>query len=338
MKFGNRGHNQPCTLVGTNRCFITSQNHGFAVDPDSLPEGWKPLFVNANDRSNEGIHHVTDPYFSCQFHPEHCSGPRDLEMLFDVFHKLIASSKSAAGGVTVRDYLFRELNEDPALEAPLSKEVRPKKVLILGSGGLSIGQAGEFDYSGTQAIKALKEEGVRTVLINPNIATVQTSRGFADQIYFLPITPEYVEQVIDCERPDSVLLTFGGQTALNCGVELNKRKVFERYDVKVLGTPIASIENTEDRQVFADIVRDIGEQVAPSGCAETLSDAVKVAEELGYPVLVRAAYALGGLGSGFADDREELVALVETAFANSTQVGSSVCVRTRGFSYFCLVC
>ncbi|NXF40404.1 PYR1 protein, partial [Nyctibius bracteatus] len=197
---------------------------------------------------------------------------------------------------------------------------RPRKVLILGSGGLSIGQAGEFDYSGSQAIKALKEENIQTVLINPNIATVQTSKGLADKVYFLPITPEYVTQVIRNERPDGVLLTFGGQTALNCGVELTKAGVLERYRVRVLGTPVASVEMTEDRKVFVEKMEEIGEHVAPSEAAASLEQAQAAAERLGYPVLVRSAYALGGLGSGFANTREELVALVSQAFTHTSQV------------------
>ena len=321
MKFGNRGHNQPCTLVGTNRCFITSQNHGFAVNPETLPENWEPLFVNTNDDTNEGILHTFEPYFSCQFHPEHTAGPRDLENMFDVFYQLVeVYQQSISVKPSVKKLLFEAFNENINVKDIPCKRVTPKKVLILGSGGLSIGQAGEFDYSGTQAIKALKEEGIRTVLINPNIATVQTSRGLADKIYFLPITPEYVEQVIDCERPDSILLTFGGQTALNCGCILKNKGILQAYDVQVLGTPIASIEMTEDRKAFAEQMEQIGERVAPSGCAENLDEALKVAEKLGYPVLVRAAYALGGLGSGFADDEAQFRALIQSAFAHSSQV------------------
>ncbi|XP_062344305.1 CAD protein isoform X2 [Cinclus cinclus] len=320
MKYGNRGHNQPCLHEDTQRCFITAQNHGFAVDAGSLPPSWLPLFTNANDGSNEGLVHQHKPFFSVQFHPEHCAGPTDLEGLFDVFMEVARDLRDGHGSAhTVRERLQEWLSYTKAPAGDLDA-ARPRKVLILGSGGLSIGQAGEFDYSGSQAIKALKEENIQTVLINPNIATVQTSKGLADKVYFLPITPEYVTQVIRNERPDGVLLTFGGQTALNCGVELTKAGILERYHVRVLGTPVASIEMTEDRKVFVEKMEEIGEHVAPSEAASSLEQAQAAAERLGYPVLVRSAYALGGLGSGFANSREELVALVSQAFTHTSQV------------------
>ncbi|MDL2290361.1 carbamoyl-phosphate synthase (glutamine-hydrolyzing) large subunit [Paludibacteraceae bacterium OttesenSCG-928-F17] len=195
-----------------------------------------------------------------------------------------------------------------------------KKVLVLGSGALKIGEAGEFDYSGSQALKALKEEGIETVLINPNIATIQTSEGIADKIYFLPVTPEFVERVIEKERPDGVFLSFGGQTALNCGVALYKDKVFEKYNVRVLGTPIQSIIDTEDREIFNQKLSEIGVSYIKSEAVTNLQDALRAANELGYPVIVRAAYALGGLGSGFCDNDAELKELVEKAFNYSPQV------------------
>ncbi|XP_028927835.1 CAD protein isoform X1 [Ornithorhynchus anatinus] len=320
MRYGNRGHNQPCLLEGSGRCFLTSQNHGFAVAPDSLPAGWAPLFTNANDRSNEGIVHERLPFFSVQFHPEHRAGPSDMELLFDIFLETVKENNTGApGNKTVRERLTARLCPPDAL-SPGEAAPPPRKVLILGSGGLSIGQAGEFDYSGSQAIKALKEENIQTLLINPNIATVQTSQGLADKVYFLPITPHYVTQVIRNERPDGILLTFGGQTALNCGVELTKEGVLARYGVRVLGTPVETIELTEDRRAFAARMAEIGEHVAPSEAANSLEQAQAAAERLGYPVLVRAAFALGGLGSGFASTREELSALVAPAFAHTSQV------------------
>ncbi|OLP85244.1 Protein URA2 [Symbiodinium microadriaticum] len=240
--------NQPCVDLRTGRCYITSQNHGFAVDDSKLPDGWHTLFTNANDGSNEGIGHKEKPWFSVQFHPE---------------------------------------------------------VLVLGSGGLTIGQAGEFDYSGSQAIKALREQHVQSVLhprhdsINPNIATVQTSRGLADQIYFVPVTPEFVTKVIDKVRPDGLFAAFGwapikfrsGQTALNCAVALHRDGTLKKYGVKVLGTQIDSIVATEDREIFKEGVESLGEKCAQSACANTFEE-----------VLVRAAFALGGLGSGFASN------------------------------------
>ena len=195
-----------------------------------------------------------------------------------------------------------------------------KKVLLLGSGALKIGEAGEFDYSGSQALKALREEGVSTVLINPNIATVQTSEGVADQIYFLPVQPYFVERVIEKERPDGILLSFGGQTALNCGVELERTGVLKKYNVRVLGTPVAAIMNTEDRELFVERLDEIDVKTIKSEACEDIVQARKAAKTLGYPVIVRAAYALGGLGSGFADNEDDLNTLCEKAFSFSPQV------------------
>ena len=201
-----------------------------------------------------------------------------------------------------------------------SQQSNIKKVLLLGSGALKIGEAGEFDYSGSQALKAMKEEGISTVLINPNIATVQTSEGFADKIYFLPVTPYFVERVIEKERPDGILLSFGGQTALNCGVELYDSGVLEKYGVEVLGTPVQAIKDTEDRELFVKKLDEIDVKTIKSQAVETTAAALAAAEKLGYPVIVRAAYALGGLGSGFCDNPEQLVALTEKAFSFSPQV------------------
>ena len=201
-----------------------------------------------------------------------------------------------------------------------SDKMDVKKVLLLGSGALKIGEAGEFDYSGSQALKALKEEGIETVLINPNIATVQTSEGFADKIYFLPVTAYFVEKVIAKERPQGILLAFGGQTALNCGVELYQSGVLAKYDVKVLGTPVQAIMDTEDRELFVKKLDEIDIKTIKSEAVSTIEDAIQAADELGYPVIVRAAYALGGLGSGFCDNREQLVALTEKALSFSPQV------------------
>ena len=200
------------------------------------------------------------------------------------------------------------------------KDENIKKVLLLGSGALKIGEAGEFDYSGSQALKALREEGIETVLINPNIATVQTSEGVADQIYFLPVQPYFVEEVIKKERPDGILLSFGGQTALNCGVELYRNGILDKYNVKVLGTPVQAIIDTEDRELFVEKLDEIGVKTIKSEACENMEQARKAAAELGYPVIIRAAYALGGLGSGFADNEEELVKIAEKAFSCSPQV------------------
>ena len=200
------------------------------------------------------------------------------------------------------------------------KKENIKKVLLLGSGALKIGEAGEFDYSGSQALKALKEESIETILINPNIATVQTSEGIADKIYFLPVTPYFVEKVMAKERPQGILLAFGGQTALNCGVELHKQGILEKYDVEVLGTPVQAIMDTEDRELFVNKLDEIDVKTIKSEAVSSVADAVAAADALGYPVIVRAAYALGGLGSGFCDNEEELRTLVEKALSFSPQV------------------
>jgi len=315
LKFGNRGHNIPCTSMVTGKCHITSQNHGFAVDAATLPEGWKELFINANDGTNEGIMHVDRPHFSVQFHPESTPGPRDTEFLFDVFiqtvAKCAADSSLLQKGVEFPGGTVEENNRR-------NPRVSVKKVLILGSGGLSIGQAGEFDYSGSQAIKALKEEGIYTVLINPNIATIQTSKGLADKVYFLPVNADFVRKVIVYERPDAIYCTFGGQTALQVGIQLKDE--FEKLGVKVLGTPIETIITTEDRELFAKAMEAIGEKCAKSAAANNVEEALRVVKEIGFPVIVRAAYALGGLGSGFANNEAELLDLCNKAFAASPQV------------------
>ena len=309
LKYGHRSHNQPVRRVGTTQCFITSQNHGYAVDDSTLPSDWEPLFVNMNDGSNEGIRHKTNPWMSAQFHPEACSGPVDTEFLFDEFVTMLeVSGKRSA------------LPQNNSLTSHPSPLTSIKKVLLLGSGALKIGQAGEFDYSGAQALKALKEEGIHSVLINPNIATVQTSKDVADTVYFQPVTPEFVERVIEKERPDGILLSFGGQTALNCGVELYEKGVLEKYGVKVLGTPVQAIIDTEDRDLFVKRLDEIGVKTIKSEACNTVEEVQKAAHELGFPVILRAAYALGGLGSGFCDNEEELLAQAEEAFSFSPQV------------------
>ncbi|MFA5470327.1 MAG: ATP-grasp domain-containing protein, partial [Bacteroidales bacterium] len=194
------------------------------------------------------------------------------------------------------------------------------KVLVLGSGALKIGEAGEFDYSGSQALKALREEGIETVLINPNIATVQTSEGVADTVYFLPVTPYFVEKVIQKEKPQGILLAFGGQTALNCGVALYRSGVLEKYGVEVLGTPVQAIIETEDRELFVRKLDEIKVKTIKSQAVSSIADARLAASSLGYPVILRAAYALGGLGSGFCENQEELDQLAEKAFAFSDQI------------------
>ncbi|KAF2857345.1 carbamoyl-phosphate synth [Piedraia hortae CBS 480.64] len=320
MKFGNRGQNIPCTSRLSGRCYITSQNHGYAVDASTLPEDWHELFVNANDNSNEGIYHSKRPYFSVQFHPESAPGPRDTEYLFDVFIQsmldCIQDPSRLQQPVTFTDGDVAAAAA--AAAAAKHPRLNPKKVLILGSGGLSIGQAGEFDYSGSQAIKALKEEGIYTILINPNIATNQTSKGLADKVYYRAVTANDVRQVIKLERPDAIYVTFGGQTALQVGIELKDE--FESLGVKVLGTPIDTIITTEDRKRFAHSMEAIGAPCALSKSAHSVDEALAAVEGIGYPVIVRAGYALGGQGSGFAENEKQLRNLCQKAFAASPQV------------------
>ena len=311
LKYGNRGMNQPAIDLRTGRCYITPQNHGFAVDSSSLPEFWKPLFLNANDLTNEGIVHTNKPFFSVQFHPEASGGPTDTAFLFEKF----------VGHV-------KKLPQPLVLQDGLSYERKTyKKVLLVGSGGLSIGQAGEFDYSGSQCIKALKEEDIEVILINPNIATVQTSQEKeekqtrqADKVYFLPIKPEVVMDIIRKERPDGIIVSMGGQTALNVGVELWRRGDLQREGVEVLGTQIPVIEATEDREIFSEKLKEIDETIALSYSATNVEEAVEAANKIGYPVLIRAAYALGGLGSGFASNDEELKVMAAKAFSTSGQI------------------
>ncbi|GAA95519.1 uncharacterized protein L969DRAFT_92651 [Mixia osmundae IAM 14324] len=314
LKYGNRGQNIPCTDMLSGRCYITSQNHGYAVDASTLKSGWKELFVNANDGSNEGIFATDLPYFSVQFHPESTPGPRDTEFLFDVFIDNVKACADA--GKLVMPVIPGGIAAENAKANP---RVHVRKVLVLGSGGLSIGQAGEFDYSGSQCIKALREEGIYTVLINANIASTQSNiTGLADKVFFLPVTPDFVRKVIEHERPDGIYVTFGGQTALNVGIKLKDE--FAKLGVKVLGTPIDTIITTEDREMFANAMLQINEKCAESASAVNVEEAVAAARKIGYPVIVRAAFALGGLGSGFANNEGELLELLSKAFATSPQV------------------
>jgi len=311
LPFGNRGQNQPVINHSTGECYITSQNHGYHIDTTTLSDDYTELFTNLNDGSNEGFIHKSRPYFTAQFHPEHKNGPTDTTFMFDTF---LASCK------------------DP--KAPIQFPVRKvaqakpnvKKILLLGSGGTSIGQAGEFDYSGGQAIKALKEEGKEVVLMNPNIASVQTNmdnksvHNKPDHTYFLPVTPDFVEEVIKKEKPDGIVVSMGGQTALNCAVELYKAGIFDKYNVQVLGTQIQAVIDTEDRQLFSDKIAEINEKVAESYTAVSVEEAVEAAKKTGFPLMIRSAFALGGLGSGICVDEKHLRENAKVALATSPQI------------------
>jgi len=310
MPFGNRGQNQPVLNLRTGQCFITPQNHGYAIDINTLSDDWEPLFVNKNDGTNEGIMHKTKPYFTAQFHPEAKGGPTDTEHLFDDFIHMIKDGRHSVGAIF------------DARKVPDTR-IDAKRVLVLGSGGLSIGQAGEFDYSGNQAIKSLKEEGVETILMNPNIASVQTNlRGSnqADVVYFLPVTADFVEKVIERENPDGLILSMGGQTALNIGVELYEKGILEKHNVKVLGTSVESIIATEDRGIFSDKLNEINEKLAPSFAVTSVEDAVVAAYKVGFPCMIRSAFALGGLGSGICRDEEHLRDMASKALSGSPQI------------------
>jgi ornithine carbamoyltransferase len=330
MKYGHRGQNQPVVSVATGHTYVTAQNHGYQVEASTLPEAWKPLFLNGNDGSLEGIVHATQPWYGVQFHPEARGGPADSSVLFNHFFDAMADagrSTAAAGACLFPGAVAPEAErfswKDGVVCGPtdaLEPASLPKSVLILGSGGLSIGQAGEFDYSGSQACKTLSSLGIRVILINPNIATVQTAEETADATYLLPVTPEFVEQVIQQESPDAIMLQFGGQTALNCGLELYQSGVLDKYNVEILGTPPSAIVKAEDRFEFAEAMRSIGEPIIESRACNTQEESLQAAEELSYPVIVRAAYALGGLGSGFANNREEMITLTNKSFAHSSQV------------------
>ncbi|KPI82958.1 putative carbamoyl-phosphate synthase [Leptomonas seymouri] len=298
MKYGHRGQNQPCKCNLDGRVVITTQNHGFAVDFKSLPaDEWVEYFTNPNDNSNEGLWHKTKPFCSVQFHPEGRCGPQDTEFLFGEYVERVKEAKVKG----------------------LAK-FKPRKVLVLGAGGIVIAQAGEFDYSGSQCLKSLRDEGVETVLINPNIATVQTDDEMADHIYFVPLTVEAVERVIEKERPDGIMLGWGGQTALNCGLKLDELGILKKYHVQVLGTPVSVIAVTEDRELFRDALLQIGEQVAKSAAVTSVEEAIATSHTIGFPMMVRAAYCLGGQGSGIVENQEELRQKVEVALATSPQV------------------
>jgi len=292
MKFGNRSFNQPVIDKRNGKCYITSQNHGYAIDNDSLGENWSELFRNGNDHSNEGIIHKYKPFFSVQFHPEGNPGPTDTNFLFNTFICLIKNKRF------------------PVHTIKINKKRNIRKILLLGSGGIKIGQAGEFDYSGSQAIRSLKEENVEIILINPNVASVQTSFNMANKTYFLPINKVIVEKIIKKEKPDSILLQFGGQTALNCGIELEKGGILKKYNVEVLGTSINTIIMTEDRELFNKKLLEINEKVIPTKIVRNEKEGLEYIKEVGYPVLVRTNFSLGGLGSNFASNEKELLEIL----------------------------
>ena len=295
LPFGHHGANHPVKDLETGLVHITSQNHEFQVDAASIPAG--DLVVtqrNLNDGSVEGLGHRTLPAFSVQYHPEGCPGPQDNQHLYDRFLDMVRERRPvlrAVGG---------------AVQPP-----KPKKVLILGSGPIVIGQAAEFDYAGTQACKALREEGIVTILVNSNPATIMTDEEVADRVYLEPLTVEAVERVIARERPDALLPTLGGQTGLNLATDLANAGVLERYQVRLLGASLETIRNAEDRQAFKQMLQDIGEPVPTSSVCESLAEVEKFAAEAGLPLVIRPAYTLGGTGGGFVTTHAELTSIAK---------------------------
>jgi len=301
LPFGHHGANHPVKDLQTGRVHITSQNHEFQVDRASLPEGdFFVSHVNLNDASVEGLSHRTLPAFSVQYHPEGCPGPQDNQYLYDRFIEMVRSRR-------------------PPVEhlVPPATKGRPRKVLILGSGPIAIGQAAEFDYAGTQACKALREEGITTVLVNSNPATIMTDEGVADRVYLEPLTVDAVERVIAREKPDALLPTLGGQTGLNLATELANAGVLERHHVTLLGAGIDTIRKAEDREAFKRMLESIDEPVPVSRVCESVEEAEVFAAEAGLPLVVRPAYTLGGTGGGFVTTHEELHAIAERGLAAS---------------------
>ena len=301
MTFGHRGGNHGVKNIKTNKSFICSQNHGYAVDSESLKDTkLEPYYLNLNDETVEGVIHTEKHAFSVQFHPESAPGPNDTEFIFDDFIKMINGSKA---GKTLK-----EIFDQPAFE---NKKQKINKVLIIGSGPIIIGQAAEFDYSGTQACKAIKEEGIEIVLLNSNPATIMTDENIADRVYIEPINVETVERIIQKEKPDGILAGFGGQTALNLAMKLEEEGILAKYGIKLLGINSESIKRAEDRELFKELLEKIGEPVAKSAIVSTIIDAVEFSNEINYPIIVRPAYTLGGSGGGIANNETELVEIVE---------------------------
>jgi len=317
LKYGHRGHNHAVKLE-SGQCIITSQNHGYAVVLDDqssrlIPGNsreadrefhddkneceWKIISTHLENGTNEGMEHKTKPIWTTQYHPEACGGPMDANNFFNKFTESVH--------LMYTGNLF-PYQKDVA--HPISIERRPmiNSVLVLGSGGIVIGQAGEFDYSGSQGLKALKEEGITTILLNSNVATVQTTQSMADYIYIADVTPENVEKIIKKHQPDAIMLSFGGQTALNCGITLYKEGILHKYGVEVIGTSVETILMTEDRERFAQEIKSIGEQVVQGKVVNTLDEAIEFSHSIGYPLLIRSGYSLGGYGSGIVNNDEEL--------------------------------
>ncbi len=300
LRFGHHGGNHPVRDLVTGQVFVTSQNHEFQVDGESVPpgSGWFVSERNLNDQSVEGLRHATLPVLAVQYHPEGCPGPQDRQPLFDEFLS------------SCRDHRAGRARPPVGPRAPVPAPAPPRSVLVLGSGPIVIGQAAEFDYAGTQACQALREEGVRVILVNSNPATIMTDEESADRVYLEPLTVEAVSRVIERERPEGLLASLGGQTALNLAVALDDQGVLARWGVRVLGTPLEAVRDGEDRERFRARMLALGEPLPPSRTVRSWEEATAFARELGLPLVVRPAFTLGGTGGGLAQTPEEYEATV----------------------------
>lgn len=309
MKYGNRGCNQSVINCENSNCYVTSQNHGYEVDASTLNEEWREYFINLNDYSNEGIIHKTKPFFSCQHHPEACPGPFETEFLFNKFINIVKNNTEKINN----DSYYLNINK-------MKNKNKIKKILLVGSGGLKISQSGEFDYNSSAALKAFKESNIETVLLNSNIATIQTSDYMCDNIYFLPINKDSVKQIYEKEKFDSIAISFGGQTALNLGLELYKENFFKVNNIRVLGTSLESVILAEDRNRFADLMVEIGEPIARRFIITDIEQIDKGIEYVKFPIFIRNNFCLGGLGSVFINNKEDLIIKVNEFLKHSDNV------------------
>ncbi|MGH7866165.1 MAG: carbamoyl phosphate synthase small subunit, partial [Candidatus Dormibacteraceae bacterium] len=295
LPFGHHGVNHPVRDVASGAVYITSQNHEFQVVAESIPaeSGFVVSQINLNDGSVEGLSHPHLPAFSVQYHPEGCPGPTDNQYLFNRFLEMVEKRRK----------IFS--SSSTARRPP-----KPRRVLIIGSGPIVIGQAAEFDYAGTQACRALRDEGIETVLVNSNPASIMTDEEVADRVYIEPLTVPVLERIIQRERPDALLPTLGGQTALNLAMELSQQGILERYGVRFLGADAEVIRKAEDREAFKQLLLELGEPVPPSKVCQSLHEAREFADQLGLPLVVRPAYTLGGTGGGFVNTSEEFERVV----------------------------
>jgi hypothetical protein len=303
MKFGHHGANHPVQDLDTGQVLITSQNHGFAVDEDTLPENLRPTHRSLFDGTLQGIERTDCPAFSFQGHPEASPGPHDLRPLFQRFTAMMAGRSG--------DERHADPDDAPPTGKDMPRRTDLQSILIIGAGPIVIGQACEFDYSGAQACKALREEGYRVILVNSNPATIMTDPDTADAVYIEPVDWRVLERIIEKERPDALLPTMGGQTALNTALDLVKHGVLERYGVELIGASREAIDTAEDRDLFRKAMIEIGLEVPRSAVAHSMDEARAIQGEIGFPTIIRPSFTLGGSGGGIAYNAEEFEAIVE---------------------------